>query len=225
MNKEQRVFTDSFDVQDALSRVATHGYFFAHHAVRNDVRVGLEHEIRTLLLEEGDHVTTPINAGKPTEVRQLHERFYSAVGDVRVPIANMVCAGLVQAICEQNVALAQWQPTEVGYQRYRNSDDWISPHRDRRTDAMLAVTLTMRGSAIVKMYEPLNDPDNYAPDNLKLIDEFKTASGSIMMLRAPGFGNGQQIIHEVLPPQHGVRNILNLRMRPDVLQPPNPPPV
>jgi hypothetical protein len=38
-----------------------------------------------------------------------------------------------------------------------------------------------------------------------------------MFLRAPGFGNGEQIIHEVLPPLNNEeRLILNLRMRKNV---------
>jgi hypothetical protein len=211
------VFVKGFDIKEALDEVKEVGYFFVLQAITNLARVHLEKEIRSLLLEEGSHVAVPINTGKKTEVRQQHERFYCAVGDSRTPAATLASKGIMQAIHAVEPELNGWSPTEVGYQRYRNSDDWISPHRDRRTDEKLAVTLTLRGSAVVRVFEPFEDPDDYSPTNLRVIDEFRTASGSLMMLRAPGYGSGGQIIHEVLPPEHGVRNILNLRMRPDVL--------
>lgn len=220
MRNVRGIFSENFDVKEALDAVKEVGYFFALQAISNIARVRLESEIRSLLLEEGRHIEQPINAGKTTEVRQQHERFYCEVGDNRVPIATLASKGIYQAIQAVSPELCDWRPTEIGYQRYRNTDDWISPHRDRRTDKMLAVTLTLRGSALVRVFEPLADPDDYAPNNLRIIDEFKTVSGSLMMLRAPGYGSGEQVIHEVLPPDNGVRNILNLRMRPNVLAQP-----
>jgi hypothetical protein len=202
--------------------VARQGYYFASACFSDEICRKLEAEVETLNLEEGDHLTYPINAGTSREVRQLHARAYLPIGHVDIPIANLVTQALiqeVQALTKFYPELKSWGPTEAGYQCYRDSRDWISPHRDRRTDQLLSATLTINGSALVRIHEPVANPDDYS--NLKLVDEFLTSPGSVMLLRAPGLGCGTQIIHEVLPPISGSRLILNLRMRPNILKPPS----
>lgn len=177
-------------------------------------------------MEEGDYVRKPLNAGTSREVKQLHERAYFPIGHPDIPIATAVTGLLVrqaEEMADEFPELAGWYPTEAGYQRYRCSDDWISPHRDRRSDQLLAFTITINGSALVRIHEPVDDSDDYS--NLRVIEEFRTTPGSVMLLRAPGLASGEQVIHEVLPPDEGSRLILNLRMRPDVLTSPETHPI
>jgi hypothetical protein len=182
----------------------------------------LADEVAGLNLEEGDHISKPINAGTSREIRQLHERFYTSIWDPRVPVAKSITERVASEVAELSYvdpSLTGWMPNEVGYQRYRSTDDWISPHRDRRNDQILAFTITINGSALVRIYKAIDNPDDYS--NIRVVDEFQTGPGSVMFLRAPGLGNGEQVIHEVRPPDEGSRLILNLRMRPDILPPPS----
>lgn len=178
----------------------------------------LEKELFSLDLMEGDHVRYPINAGSKREVKQLHIRSYHSIGDDIVPVATQLSNKLAQVFRPLDPILSDWIPTEAGYQLYRDNNDWISPHRDRRNDQLLSATITIKGSAEVKIYDYLEDPDDYT--RLKLKDTFLTSAGTLMLLRAPGLGNGEQVIHEVCPPQNGSRLILNLRTRPNVLKTP-----
>lgn len=213
---------EGFNLDWAIRQATVNGYYFANNGINETARLMLTEEASQLNLELGDHITKPINAGTKREVRQLHERFYSPLWDTRVPVAKAVTESVAENVAKMtdiDPQLAHWLPNEVGYQRYRSTDDWISPHRDRRNDQILAFTITIEGSAKVLIYEPIDDPDDYS--NLKIIDEFQTQPGSIMFLKAPGLGNGEQVIHEVRPPEEGSRLILNLRMRPDILPSPS----
>ncbi len=212
--------TSNLNLEEALAQTHENGYFFAAEAINPYFCSLMEEEINRLSLEEGDHVNYPINAGSPREVRQLHERAYYPIGNENVPMATCVTELLVQEVKKLKLypELENWHPTEAGYQRYRDTQDWISPHRDRRNDRLLSATITIKGSALVRIYEPRKDPDDYG--NLRQTDEFMTSSGTLMLLRAPGFGSGEQTIHEVLSPLGGSRLILNLRMRPNILKSP-----
>jgi hypothetical protein len=100
-----------------------------------------------------------------------------------------------------------------------NHPTGISPHRDRVSDQVLSATFTLFGSAHVRVHAPETNPPRY--DRLREIDAFLTEPGTAMFLRAPGFGNGVQIIHEVDPPLIAPRGILNLRKRETILKPPS----
>lgn len=208
-------------IEKSLSNILDIGYDFVYDAISPEWCKAMEGEVASLNLEEGDHINYPINPGTTREVKQLHARMYVPVGHQDVPVASAITQYLIDIVkpfhklYEQ---LTSWCPNEVGYQLYRDSKDWISPHRDRRNDQLLSATITIAGSAIVKMLEPIDEPDDYS--NLKTKFEFLTKPGSIMWLRAPGFGNGKQEIHEVSPPINNSRLILNLRMRPNILKRP-----
>ena len=179
----------------------------------------MEAEVASLNQTEGDYRGKVINPGTRREVRQLHERVYLPVGHDSVPVANYLSEFFVRqasALTDRYPELAQWYPTEAGYQRYRSTEDGISLHRDRRSDELLAITITVYGKSFIRMFESLGDPDDYT--KVRMIDEFLTGPGSVMFLRAPGLGNGEQVIHEAVPPEHGSRLVLNLRMRPDILE-------
>lgn len=219
----QDVYTRGLALQQGIATAAIMGYAYVPGAVSRQACEAMESEVAGLELEEGDHVTHPINQGTSREVHQLHERAYLPIGDIRVPIATLVTRALsteVKALRRQYPNLSTWLATEAGYQRYRDSDDHISPHRDRRNDQLLAATITINGSAMVLIHETLGDLDDYTPANLRQTDEFRTSPGGVMLLRASGLGNGVQTIHEVMPPEKGSRLILNLRMRPDILKSP-----
>jgi hypothetical protein len=216
-------FKDSFDFEAAIMQTKETGYFFAEDAITKETRTAFEAEIDSLPLEVGDHVTRPINAGKQNEVRQQHQRLYIEHGNAMAPVANMVIAGLAQAVnaMKQFPELRDWKLTEIGYQRYRHGNDFIGAHRDRATDKILSITYTITGSAPVRIFETLGNYWDYT--NLKQVDEFVTTPGSVMLLRAPGLGNGEQVVHQVLPPLSDSRSILNLRMRPTILEQPSHP--
>lgn len=212
-----RLFVDGFDFRAASEAAAEVGYHFAHEALRPEAVAALLAEALRLELKLGDHVSRPIWPGTPREVRQLHERAYLPAGHPSVPAATGACAALRDAAVDVP-ALRGWSPTEVGYQRYRGPTDFISPHRDRRSDRLLSVTFTLLGSAAVRVLEPTAHPDDYT--RLHAIDEVVARPATAMFLRAPGLGSGEQVVHAVDPPIGGPRVILNLRTRPDVLRDP-----
>ncbi len=212
------VFKQEFDFTKAIEQTKEVGYFFGSDVLSESINELMKDEGFSLELEEGDCVNHPIWPGSKREVRQLHARSYKPRGDFTVPIASSVSEQLslyVKSIED----LKLWMPSEMGYQVYRSSSDFISPHRDRKSDQMLSITFTLCGSAPVRVLKPLGHPNDYT--NLAVVEEFVTRPGSIMMLRAPGLGNGEQHIHEVLPPIECPRLIINLRMRPDVLPRPS----
>jgi hypothetical protein len=216
-----QVLRPEFDLAAAVKQTTERGYLFATDALQAEARQALAFEINNTELAASDERAQAVNAGRPNEVQQHHERAYFAYGDERIPAANFVVNSLVQQIraIRDHPELRSWQPTEVGYQRYRGSRDWIGPHRDRASDQLLSVTFTLSGSGMVRIFEAVGDnPNDYS--QLSQTDEFRTLPGSLMLLRAPGLGNGEQVIHQVLPPAAGRRLIVNLRMRPDVLPPP-----
>ncbi len=217
-----RIFRDSFDLQAILERTRVAGYAFASNAVTDELNAALAEEIRRQRLEVGDHVNYPINKGAANEVRQMHERAYHPLDHADVPVGTELCralSALTQPMLHAYPELEPWLLNEIGYQQYRDDRDWISPHRDRATDRLLSVTFTMFGSAWIRLYAPETDPPDYR--HLRQTDQFLTGPGTVLFLRAPGFGSGQQIIHEVMPPVVAPRGILNLRMRPTILKPPS----
>jgi hypothetical protein len=222
MSTEGSPFNPLFDVGKAVDTTKQEGYYFLENALAEETRMALEREIDALPLEVGDHVSHPINQGKQNEVKQQHERLYVAVGDIQTPTANLVVQSITNTIkgLIGFPELNAWQLNEIGYQRYRHSKDFIGPHRDRASDRFLSITLTINGKAPVKVFETTGDYWDYS--QLKQTDEFVTSPGSIMMLRAPGLGNSEQIVHQVLPPESS-RAILNLRDRPTVLEAPSNP--
>ncbi len=224
MNNPETILCDSFDLENALQLTKEHGYYFAETALSLRYEIALRDEINRLALEEGDHTEAAINKGKPNEVKQLHDRFYVEYGDERTPFANMVIEGLAKRIrlCSQFPELYEWQLSEIGYQRYHKAG-FIGIHKDRASDQMLSVTFTISGSAPVEIYRTISDPLDYSEGNVEKINDFITTPGSIMMLRAPGFGTGEQVPHKILQPTVTPRDILNLRMRPTVLEQPTYP--
>jgi hypothetical protein len=211
------VVEPEFDVQKAVIRAEKEGYSFSARAITQEACRAMEAEADSLDLQAS--VQSPLNEGTKREVIQSHERAYRPVNDTEVPIAAFVSRALIRRVRNASPIypeLSVWQPTEAGYQRYRSADDGISPHRDRKSDQLLAATITISGASLIKIYEPIDDPDDYT--KLRLVDEFQTQQGSMMLLKAPGLGDGQQTIHEALPPARGNRLVLNLRMRPDVLE-------
>lgn len=216
-----KIFAKDLNISAILDQIHEQGYAFASQGLNEEARVALLSEVTSLPLEVGDHLHHPINKGKPNEVRQLHERAYYLLGDPATPIANQVCKSLAKemdAHTKKYPELTGWIPNEIGYQRYRNESDWISPHRDRKSDQMLSITFTLTGSAWINLYKPKTDPVDY--QHLEKVDSFLSEPGTIFFLRAPGFGSSEQIIHEVMPPTVGPRHILNLRMRPTLLTAP-----
>lgn len=220
MSNEVNMFKETFDLESAISVTKDQGYFFATDAISDEMRVALEEEINSLPLKAGDHVARPINHGKPNEVQQRHERLYVPYGDIRTPVANLAIRSLTNIVRGMDALpeLRDWQLNEIGYQRYRHSKDFIGPHRDRGSDRLLSVTVTINGAAQVKIFESKGAYWDYS--NIKQTDEFVTSPGSVMLLRAPGLGSGEQVIHQVLPPENS-RAILNLRDRPTILENPS----
>lgn len=214
-------FNPNFHIAVAVRQAAERGYYFESGVMTDEVLREFEEEVNSLNMEFGDHVSNPIYAGTKKEIQQLHDRFYSDIYDPLVPVAHRVAvqtAAWANQMTYIDPGILDWLPNEVGYQRYAQGEGHITPHRDRRNDQILAFTITIAGSNVVRIHEPAGDPDDYT--NLRQVDEFRTSPGSVMFLRAPGLGSGEQIIHSVLPPENGSRLILNLRMRPDILPPP-----
>lgn len=214
------------EVQQAMCKAAETGHAFVKNAIGSAALVALEAEAAPLRLEEGDHITKPIYEGTKKQITQLHERAYHEIGDPEVPVATHITRALAARIKQLRFRypeLRDWMATEAGYQLYRDDPErkyHISRHRDRRNDKLLSATITITGSAIVRMFDVVDDPDDYTDGNVTQTDEFRTSPGSVMFLRAPGLGSGEQTIHEVSRPE-GDRLILNLRMRDDILPQPS----
>lgn len=220
-----RVVADPKRLEHDLLGAMAWGYSYNPKAIEKFAREAMILETKRLCFQRGVYLARPIQEHENVTVTQIHERAYFEVGNPYIPIASWASHALAHHVRTFGPgrwwglgSLENWEPTEAGYQRYNWPDGHISPHRDRRSDQLLGATLTLEGSAVVKIHEPIDDPDDYT--NLTLVDEFETKPGGLMLLRAPGFGDGKQIIHEVLPPKKGRRLVLNLRMRPDVLKAP-----
>jgi len=201
-----------------ITKVRDVGYHFVDGALTEELRTSLLQETESLIFEAGNHVDYPINPGAKNEVRQLHERAYLPLGHATAPVTSKLCHTLAESFALRHPELSGWLPNEIGYQRYRGKRDWISPHRDRRSDRLFSVTFTIAGSATVNIYTSTKDPPDYK--HLTLVTNWMTKLGTAMFLRAPGLGSGEQIIHEVCPPLNGERLILNLRMRSSILKRP-----
>lgn len=214
------------EVQRAMCRAAETGYAFVENAIGSAALGALSAEADSLQLEEGDHIAQPIYEGTKKQITQHHERAYHPIGDPEVPVATRITRVLavrVKQLRFRYPELRNWMATEAGYQLYKDDPEreyHISRHRDRRNDKLLSATITVTGSAMVRMFETTGDPDDYSDANVVQTDEFRTSPGSIMFLRAPGLTTGEQTIHEVERPD-GNRLILNLRMRDDILPQPS----
>ncbi|GAC1391608.1 MAG: hypothetical protein NVSMB46_04730 [Candidatus Saccharimonadales bacterium] len=215
------IIRPGFNLHDAVTKTFEQGYFFNDNILTHTAQTALQTEIENLPLEIGDHITKPINENKPNQVKQRHERYYTEYGSPQTPTANMVIDSLSKAVkCIKKFPfLKQWKPNEIGYQLYRTENDFIGPHRDRSSDRLLSATFTIVGSAIIRIFEPIGNDKDYS--NLRQIDEVMTSDGSLMLLKAPGWGDDIQTIHQVLPPITESRSILNLRMRSSILNQPH----
>ena len=216
------LFTDVKHIELGMRQAAERGYAFVPIGISAAGLQELESEVSQLDLELGDHIRQPIYPGTKRQITQLHERAYFPIGDIHVPVATFVTDALAaQTAALRNAypELAGWRTNEAGYQLYRDPKHHISKHRDRRNDRLLAATITIRGAARIGIHEAVDDPDDYT--NTRQLDDFLAPAGTIMFLRAPGLGSGEQVIHDVGPPQDGPRLILNLRMRPDILPGPS----
>ncbi len=220
-NLLMQALSKHLDIEEILRKTHDQGYLFVPDALDEEVRTMIEDEVARLSFAFGDHVKHPINKGTPQEVRQWHERSYHLLDDPAVPVGTKLCQALADQVAAASHGfgeLSGWIPNEIGYQRYHHPHDWISPHRDRRSDQLLSVTYTVNGSAWMHVYTSEVDPPDYT--KLTRRDSFLTRPGTAMFLRAPGFGSGKQVIHEVRPPLEGSRLIVNLRMRPTLLPSP-----
>lgn len=207
------------EFRDILQEVQERGYYFSD-CLNPEVNEALLGELSTLDLLYEDHSKIPLNKDKDYKVYQSHKRLYTKLGDERTPVATKVCYELAEAGERQLGVFPElkgWLLDEIGYQVYLKGD-FISPHRDRWSDKNLSMTFTLKGENLVKIHESYSDPPDY--QNLYQIDEYITKPRTVMFLRAPGFGSGKQMIHEVLPPRSEERYILNLRMRSTLLPAP-----
>lgn len=202
---------DHIQPEDVIKTVTEKGYCFIDEFLTAEGIRSLRDESDDLDFQFQDSVTHPIWKGSRNEVRQKHSRSYHMISSGNVPAAS-----LLSQECSQLFPINGWLMTEAGYQRYRSDSDFISPHRDRRSDHLMSVTVTLAGSALVRILIPNSDHSDYT--DLSVLDQFMTKPGSAMILRAPGLGSGEQVIHEVFPPESGSRLILNLRMRDSVLR-------
>jgi len=135
-----------------------------------------------------------------------------------VPYTSSYCRFISGVFLDFLPSGSNWLPNELGFQIYAKENHWISPHKDRKSDKILSLTLTLSGEAKVNIYIPNSTIVDYK--NLYKIDEHLTKPGTAMFLKAPGLGNGEQIIHEVESPTKCPRLILNLRMRETLLKSP-----
>lgn len=215
-----RLLKWKIDLRALLFQARNQGYAFATRAIGESWLGALQMEIQSLPLEREDRVREPINQGSPKQVvQQFHGRAYRPIGHSDVPLASRFADELADHITEYGdefPELRGWRGKEIGYQSYRDATDHISPHRDRASDQLLSATVTLAGRAVVRIHRSLVEPPDY--NQLALREEFLTGPGTLMLLRAPGFGSGERIIHEVLPPLERPRDILNLRQRDDVLK-------
>lgn len=215
-----KLFNEEINLIQILNETKEKGYSFSNHSNPQIINL-LLNEIKSLPLEHEDSTYNPLNKNKSYQVTQSHKRYYRLYGDSSLPSTNFVYDLWQQEIGKYFNTfpeLKDWSPKEIGCQCYNGNNDHISPHRDRWSDRQLSITYTLSGSAIVKIYKPLVYPVDY--NHIEQIDEFTTISGTVMFLRASSFGNGEQIIHEVLPPILRPRYIVNLRTRDTCLNQP-----
>lgn len=204
-------FKSSSAIGSGIEQAAERGFSFVPGAVSQDVLDEILAETETLSFETDEQV---FRAGSANRVEQHLEKCNVSVLDERIPTVKLVAEGLAQQarFRRHYAALRNWMPNEAGFQLYKEGHH-ITAHRDSAKDLFLGATVTLRGSAVVKMYRTIDNPIDYRPNNLQQLDTHTTQPGDIMFLRANGLANGVQVPHEVLPPIADERLTLNLRMR------------
>lgn len=214
----------------ALPSVVERGYAFVDDALTESATLMLAGELRALPLEQ-ENADGMVVYGRGTkhEVRQMHSRSYTLVAPTRYDLPHAMGWSLSTELwCVLSSELSRlclhgdrWFLNELGYQRYEPGAGFISAHRDRRSDRILSVTATLSGEADVSILAP--GPDDSYIQGVRVLDVHACRAGSLMLLRAPGLGCGKQMLHSVGTPRvaMGPREILNLRMRDDVLPQPS----
>lgn len=183
-----------------MARTRETGYAFFADAVAPELCDALTREMQGLVGQRREH----------------HHRSIDRPG---IPAASDCCYAVSELVEAQEAdfpELIGWLPNQVGYLHYFGAHDRVIPHRDSALERLLGLTLTLFGSAHVRIHVPEGDP----PDEKRLrqVDEFLVQPGTAMFLRSGGFGDGTRVIHDVI--QRVVpRGILNLRMYPTVLSP------
>lgn len=203
------------ELSQAIVQTREQGYGFVPEAVAPGALECLVAEAASLELALDDRSEDPVHQGTNREISYRYEQRYFPLGDPNVSEASGVGRELAKRVMmlrfrEGFEPLYKWLPNGLGYQQYNDATDHLGPHRDAASEKMLRATVTLNGAANILIHEALSDPDDYT--NTRVVDVFEAKQGDIMFLRAPGFGNDERVIHEVLSPHDSPRLILNLRM-------------
>lgn len=208
------MLNDDLDFTRALLATRDFGFAFVDDIFPSASVHAILEEVRSVKMELVDNDRQPIRAGKPNQVRQKYLQAPVVEGASGFEMAVRFRSAVIDTMRRAAVLfpeLAGWKPRNACYQLYRDSNERITPHRDPASDHQIVATATIDGQALVRMYEAIDDPNDYSSTNLRQIYEHQARSGSIMLLRTTGFGSGERIIHEVLPPQSRKRLVLALR--------------
>lgn len=216
MISSDRIFENGGELSEAVVQAKEQGYGLARRVLSPKARTMLILEAASLELDLHDRSEQPINSGTDQEISLKYEQYYRGLGDPTILEASSVARELHKRAMMLRFrkgykGLHGWLPNSIGYQRYGDDSHHISPHRDAASDQLLRATITLQGSASVRIHEALGNPDEYT--NTQVIDELEAQPGDIMFLRAPGLGDGGRVVHEALPPKDGTRLILDLSMK------------
>ncbi|MEO7617749.1 MAG: hypothetical protein ABIS59_02810 [Candidatus Saccharibacteria bacterium] len=105
-----------------------------------------------------------------------------------------------------NEKMSEWSPNEATVQQYRDGSESIGAHRDYKTDLLLIAVVTTAGYG---RFEVLSD------DGAKVRERYETGPGSLVLLWASGFSEGdgdKRPLHRALAPVGGARTSVTYRL-------------
>jgi hypothetical protein len=193
------------DLDTALTRASEIGAAFIAHALTGPALAAINVEIRA-----GSFKPLPDQLGA-YGVREEAELLQIAPDDTsRFPTTTRLGADIAQLVHQQGKKIAGldgWEPNDIAAMRYHAGSLGITPHRDGKGYKLLIAIFTVEGSA------PFTLCANRKGD---IVDQWQTASGSLILMRGPGLRGieNDRPFNTVAGPRTGTRVSLTFRMSP-----------
>lgn len=186
--------------KNAVKELARTGAAFVPAALPGDFREHMLLEVRGGTFERLPAEMGPVR--QEADLLLIREPFD------RWPVVARLRLELVEALRlhgRGRQGLARWWPNEAYVQRYEAGALGVTPHRDSKRFVILIAVFTLAGSATFSLCRDRAG---------EVIEEWAAGPGSLIMLRAPSFGDEEDSrpFHRVLGPATGQRYSLTFRM-------------
>lgn len=193
--------SDDIDLRAALLAVKEEGAACIPVGLHDPFFSRLQHEIET-----GPFSPMPERIGRVTQ--QVDSFLARGSAIEAFPLVSELLDELAAGVKREGKGikgLSDWRPNLVIAQRYKPGALGITPHVDGKRFSRLVAIFTTKGSARFTICR------NRKGD---VIHEWDVAAGSLVLLRAPGFGGAEdgRPFHTVGGPKRGQRYSIAFRM-------------